>query len=110
MDIAVLQETRLPSSGSLKEANYTFFWQGLEPTERRLHGVGFAVRNSLLSSMEAPSKGTERIISLRFLCSSGSVNIICAYAPTLTSPPETKDAFYDQLDAKIKSIPPNSTF
>ena len=105
MDIAALQETRLPSSGSLKEANYTFFWQGLEPTERRLHGVGFAVRNSLLSSMEAPSKGTERIISLRFLCSSGSVNIICAYAPTLTSPPETKDAFYDQLDAKIKSIP-----
>ena len=26
MDIAALQETRLPSSGSLKEANYTFFW------------------------------------------------------------------------------------
>ena len=107
MDIVALQETRLPSNGSLKEANYTFFWQGLEQTERRLHGVGFAIRNSLLSSMEAPSKGTERIISLRLLCSSGSVNIICAYAPTLTSTPEAKDAFYDQLDAKIKNIPPD---
>ena len=25
MDIVALQETRLPSNGSLKEANYTFF-------------------------------------------------------------------------------------
>ena len=107
MDIVALQETRLPSNGSLKEANYTFFWQGLEPTERRLHGVGFAIRNSLLSSVEAPSNGTERIISIRLLCSSGNVNIICAYAQTLTSTPEDKYAFYDQLDTKIKSIPHN---
>ena len=28
IDIAALQETRLPNSGSLKEENYTFFWQG----------------------------------------------------------------------------------
>lgn len=31
VDIAALQETRLPASGSLKEKDYTFFWQGLEP-------------------------------------------------------------------------------
>ena len=42
LDIVGLQETRLPDFGSLKEKNYTFFWQGLEPGERRLHGVGFA--------------------------------------------------------------------
>ena len=84
IDIAALQETRLPSNGSLKEANYTFFWQGLEPTERRLHGVGFAVRNSLLPTMEAPSKETERMLSLRFLCDSGHVSIICAYDYTLS--------------------------
>ena len=28
IDIACLQETRLPDSGSLKETNYTFFWKG----------------------------------------------------------------------------------
>ena len=64
IDIAALQETRLPSSGSLKEKDYTFFWQGLEPDEHRLYGVGFAVRNSLLSSVEPPSHGTARILSL----------------------------------------------
>ncbi|PFX15042.1 putative uncharacterized transposon-derived protein F52C9.6 [Stylophora pistillata] len=42
IDIAALQETRLPSNGSLKEEDYTFFWQGKAPEEHRVHGVGFA--------------------------------------------------------------------
>ena len=46
LDIVALQETRLSSFGSLKEKNYTFFWQGLEPEERRIHGVGFAIKNT----------------------------------------------------------------
>ena len=85
LDIVALQETRLPNFGSLKEKNFTFFWQGLEPEERRLHGVGFAIRNTLLSSVEPPSQGTERLLSLRLLTPAGYANIICIYAPTLTS-------------------------
>ena len=54
IDISALQETRLPDSGSLKERDYTFFWQGQEPQEHRLYSVGLAVRNSLLSTVEAP--------------------------------------------------------
>ena len=56
LDIVALQETRLSSFGSLKEKNYTFFWQGLEPEERRIHGVGFAIKNTLLSSVEPPPR------------------------------------------------------
>ena len=48
VDIATLQETRLPGSGSLREKDYTFFWQGKSEEEVREHGVGFAVRNTLL--------------------------------------------------------------
>ena len=91
IDIAALQETRLPSNGSLREQDYTFYWQGKEPEEPRLHGVGFAVKNSLLSAVEPPSQGTSRILSLRLSTSSGPVNILSAYAPTLCSPAETKD-------------------
>ena len=105
LDIVALQETRLSSFGSLKEKNYTFFWQGLEPEERRIHGVGFAIRNTLLSSVEPPSEGTERLLSLRVHTPAGYANIICIYAPTLSSSPEIKDAFYDQLENKIKAIP-----
>ena len=78
IDIAALQETRFPSNGRLKEEDYTFFWQGKAPEEHRVHGVGFAVRNSLLSSVMPPSEGTARILSLRLTTTSGPVNIMCA--------------------------------
>ena len=105
VDIATLQETRLADSGSLQEKDYTFFWQGQEPHEHRLYGVGFAVRNSLLSSIEAPSSGTARILSLRLTTSSGPANILSAYAPTLCSTAEAKDMFYEELEARIKHMP-----
>ncbi|XP_076030147.1 uncharacterized protein LOC143018559 [Oratosquilla oratoria] len=105
IDIAALQETRLPSSGSLREQDYTFFWQGREPEELHMHGVGFAVRNSLLSSVEPPSKGTPRILSLRLSTTSGPVNVLSIYAPILSSPAETKDEFYEELETTIREIP-----
>ena len=104
VDIAALQETRLPTSGSLKE-DYTFFWQGLEPEERRLYGVGFAVCNTLLSSMEPFSQGTTRILSLHLSTPSEPANIFSVYAPTLCATAKAKDAFYDELEAKIREIP-----
>jgi len=36
-------------SGTLKEKDYTFFWQGKSSEKPRQHGVGFAVRNNLLN-------------------------------------------------------------
>ena len=105
IDIAALQETRLPGCGSLKERDYTFFWQGQEQQEHRLYGVGFAVRNSLLSSIEAPSSGTPRVLSLRLTTASGPANILSVYAPTLCSTAEAKDQFYEELEAKIQRVP-----
>ncbi|XP_037774603.1 craniofacial development protein 2-like [Penaeus monodon] len=105
IDIAALQETRLASNGSLREQNYTFFWQGKKPEEPRVHGVGFAVKNSLLSTIEPPSTGSARILSLRLSTFSGPVNILSIYAPTLCSSAETKDQFYEELDTTIRDIP-----
>ena len=85
---------RLADSGSLMERDYTFFWQGLWQDELRQYGVGFAVRNSLVATTETPSGGSSRILALRMKTSAGVVNIISAYAPTLTSTPEAKDQFY----------------
>ena len=65
IDIAALQETRLASSGMLQENDYTFFWQGKSEQERRLHGVGFAVKNKLMTSVTPPTNGSERILSLQ---------------------------------------------
>ena len=56
LDIATLQETRLADSGTLKEKDYTFFWQGKRSNEPRENGVGFVVRNSLLRMVEPDTK------------------------------------------------------
>ena len=44
VDIVTLQETRLADAGTLKERDYTFFWQGIRSDEPKEHGVGFAVK------------------------------------------------------------------
>ena len=105
INIAAQQETRLTSNGSLREQDYTFVWQGRQPEEPRLHGVGFAVKNSLPSAVEPPSKGTPRILFLRLSTSSGLVNILSFYAPTLSSSAEAKDEFNEDLETTIRDIP-----
>ena len=105
IDIAALQETRLADSGTIREKNYTFFWQGKKDDQRREHGVGFAVNNKLLKMISEPTEGTERLLTMRLNTSQGPANIICAYAPTNCSEEEPKDIFYEQLDSVIKNIP-----
>ena len=105
VDIACLQETRLADSGTLREKSYTFFCQGKTPEEPRLHGVGFAVKNTLITSIEPPTAGTERILNLRLSTSTGPATIISVYAPTLCAAPEDKDQFFEALHEAISRIP-----
>ena len=92
VDIANLQETRLVDSGVLKEKDYTFFWLGERSNEPREHGVGFAVRNSLLKMVEPGSGGSERLLTLRLNSATGPVTLISVYAPTLSAltPPQAQ--------------------
>lgn len=75
------------------------------PEETREYGVGFAVRNALLGAIVPPTGGSERILVLRLNTTMGPVHLVSVYAPTLSSPQEIKDKFYDELDATIKNIP-----
>lgn len=86
VSIAALQETTLPSGGSLREENYTFFWKGREPEEQRQHGVGFAIKNTLLAAVERASGGTEHLLSIHLGTVAGPVNILRMYALTLKPP------------------------
>lgn len=105
IDIATLQETRLANAGTLKEKDYTFYWQGKSSDEPREYGVGFAVRNSLLSMVESGSNGSERLLTLRLNTSEGPVTLVSVYAPTLSAMSEAKDEFYENLAAIIRSVP-----
>ncbi|CAE1168442.1 unnamed protein product [Acanthosepion pharaonis] len=101
VDIATLQETCLADSGSLKK-DYTFFCQGKSSDELRQHGVGFAVRNSLLNAVEPSSNGSERLLIFRLNTTTSPVTLVSVYASTLYTTP---DKFYDNLSTTISSIP-----
>ncbi|XP_069181139.1 craniofacial development protein 2-like [Procambarus clarkii] len=105
IDIVALQKTRLPTTDSMREKDFTFFWQGKPPEQVREHGVGFAIRNRLLGSIVPPTEGSGRIIKLQLHTAAGMVSFINAYAPTLTSSMEAKDEFYDDLCLTLRGIP-----
>ncbi|XP_076041799.1 uncharacterized protein LOC143025684 [Oratosquilla oratoria] len=100
------QMARRPAGGTLKEKEFTFFWHGKSAEDRSEHGVGFAVRNTLLSMVEPGDKGSERLMTLRLYTSEGPVTLVSAYAPTLTSTAEAKDEFYINISNIVKNIAP----
>ena len=105
VDIATLQETRLADSGTLKEKDYTFFWQGKSSEQRREHGVGFAVKNSLLNKLKPGSNSSERLMTLHLNTTEGPATLVSVYAPTLSASSEAKDEFYENLSSTLSNIP-----
>ena len=111
IDIAALSETRMEEGGSLEETDlgYTFFWKGLPAENRRIHGVGFAVKTSLLRCFpEQPVGISERLMSWRIpLAKSRYATIFSVYAPTLVSAEAEKDCFYDCLSSQLGRVAPS---
>ena len=90
IDIAALSETRLAGEGSLMEIGqgYTYFWRGVPEGQPRIHGVGLAIKNRIVSSLtELPVGHSERLMSVRVpLARSKYLTIICANEPTVHWP------------------------
>ena len=72
-----------------------------------IHGVGFAIRNKLLTKItESPVGISPRLMTWRIpLTKHRFTNLISAYAPTLDSSEEQKDAFYESLHSTPAAIP-----
>ncbi|PFX28925.1 Craniofacial development protein 2 [Stylophora pistillata] len=108
-DIVAFSETRRAEEGQLREeqGNYTFFWKGKAQDQPRIHGVGFAVRNDLLTKLtEKPVEINGRLMTLRIgLERNQNATVISAYAPTLDAEEEVREAFYADLDELISATP-----
>lgn len=75
VDIAALSETRRAADGQLHKhmGGYTFYWKGLAEEERRIHGIGFAIKNELVGRMsETPIGISECLMTLRWKLSDTS--------------------------------------
>ena len=104
VDFAALQETRLADAGSIREGSYSFYWFGLPAKDRRIHGVGFAVRNQLNSSVSTPAAVYERLATMWVQLGSTTLHLISAYAPTLMGSNDEKDRFYDELHTESRAL------
>jgi len=109
LDIVALSETRLADKGQLSELSggYTFFWSGKEEGCRRESGVAFAVRTTLLSSLEEiPCGVSDRIITMRLPLINGRfVTLVSVYAPTMDAAEDEKLDFYLSLREIVRRIP-----
>lgn len=73
--------------------------EGKSLDQPRIHDVGFAIRNYLVSrQIEQPVGVNERLMTLRIqLDKNQYATLISAYEPTLDADDEVKEAFYTQL-------------
>lgn len=102
-------ETQQAGEGQLKEqgGGYTFFWRGKLEDERRLHGVGFAIKNEFTNKIyEFPIGISERLMILRLkLAGNQFGTVISAYAPTLDADDEAMEGFYTNLEKVFYGVP-----
>ena len=110
IDIAVLCETRFSESCSLDDLEYSFFWSGKPKGERREAEVGFAIKKDFVTKLtEMPRPVSDRIMTMTTLSKDNFATIISVYAPTMTNPHETKEAFYNQLASVLCGTPRTDT-
>ena len=108
VDIAALSETRVLGENVITEVEggYTFFLKGKPEGDKCHHGVGFAVRTSLVKNLqgEYPVGINERLMTMSFPLVGSTLRLISAYAPTLAQSAETTVCFYGSLRDSIKQI------
>ena len=109
IDIVALSETHLLDEGKLEEVGtgYTFFWKGRPSNATRQSGVGFAVKSSLVGSLDNLPRGiNDRLMTLRLPLSGGQfLTLVSSYAPTMNASEEIKEKFYDDLSNSIGAVP-----
>jgi len=66
-----------------------------------VYGVCFAVSNSFLSKVEPCGNSPERLMTLCINTTSGPINHVSVYTPTLSATPYTKDGVYENLASII---------
>lgn len=61
ISLAALSETRLADERQLKEkkGGYSFFWKEKAAEEPRIHGVGFIIKNQLISRLSEHPVGIQ---------------------------------------------------
>lgn len=102
--IAAVQETRWIDSGIHDMSQYCFYFSGAS-NNRHEFGTGFFVSKSIDHLVLDFVPVNKYICTLRIRTNKFKVTLLNVHAPTEMQVDETKDAFYDELERIIASIP-----
>ncbi|KAK6737021.1 hypothetical protein RB195_019611 [Necator americanus] len=101
---AALQETRMRDRPVVSIENYTIYCGDAD--ENKVGGCAIAVRNDYKNLVEEFGSTSSRCAFLRLRDRRGrKLWIVIAHAPTKTAEDNSKDAFYDELNALMSKIP-----
>ncbi|KAK6764380.1 hypothetical protein RB195_024634 [Necator americanus] len=101
---AALQETRMRDRPVISIENYTIYCGDAD--ENKVGGCAIAVRNDYKNLVEEFGSTSSRCAFLRLRDRRGrKLWIVSAHAPTETAEDNSKDAFYDELNALMSKIP-----
>ena len=107
VDVAALSETRLLDKGELEKGDYHFLYSGNPLGEESQYGVAISIRSKLRASVKHWHVAivNARIVTARINLREGrSLMVISAYAPTLTSPDESKSMLDEDLENDIPQV------
>ncbi|KAK6764460.1 hypothetical protein RB195_024688 [Necator americanus] len=100
---AALQETRIRDQPVLNIENYTIYCGDAD--EKKVGGCATAVRNDYNNLVEELGSTSSRCALLRLRDRTGcKLWIVSAHTPTETAENNSRDAFYDELNALISKI------
>ena len=87
-------------------AGYTLFWSGTNKDERRLSGVGFMIKASIVRKLQnVPVGHSDRIMSLRLPIQDNKfATVLSVYTPTLQAETGVKEVFYCNLHNLLQQI------
>jgi len=108
IDISALSETHTSGSTQFKEvgAGYIFFCIGHQEGEMCHGGVDFAIRSTLLKTVqEMPHGISPQLMKFQVNLEGGhTATLISCYAPTSAASQDEKEEFYEQLSLAVDAV------
>ena len=106
LKILGLCETRWTGTGRTRlTSGDTIFYYGYEEGQPHMHGVALLMTPEATRAFLSWEPVSPRIITARFNSRGRKVTTLQCYAPTNTSSLESKEEFYEQIQATMDKIP-----